>query len=175
MFKLNKTKKTAVKAIGRYGKAGGMQMYRYIGCENLFRSGEGRLYALELESPFLYETWDEAQRDNTSCRFKKVAGEVKLLVYSTTWAIIEERKGIGKVMRTVPSGKIIAEYTTDEFFQVPRNRIKRYVPAEERTSDEEFAEEYISFDDLFPDLEEGSIVAVSRSSRHRIAGDNDDE
>ena len=150
-------------------------MYRYISCENLFRSGEGRLYALELESPFIYETWEEAQRDNTSCRFQKVGGEVKLMVYSTTWAIIEEKKGVGKVMRSVPSGRLIAEYTTDEFLAVPRNRIKRYVPVEERTDDEEFAEEDVRFDDLFPDLEEGSIVAVSRSSRHRIAGDNDDE
>lgn len=143
-------------------------MYRYVGCENLFKDEEGRLHALELMSPFAYETEEEAERDNTTCRFVKKDGEVKLFVYQTKWYIVEDAKCGGKVMKSVPSGRLIAEYSSRDFLDNPLNRIKRFIPPDEQEG-AEFRIEQSAFEDLFPGLSEGECVSVSQSDTYYIA------
>lgn len=137
-----------------------MQLYRYIGLENLFKSEEGELHALELMSPLLYEDRLDAAEDTTSCRFEKRNGHTELLVYSNAWTIIQDRGKLGTIIRTVTTGELVGRYTFSEFLENPCNRIKKYVG-------EKGSSEYVyvdtSFDELFPSLAEGEKVYVSKS------------
>ena len=135
-------------------------MYRYVGCEYLFRDEEGRLLSLEFESPVDYETRKEAEEDETTLKFTRKDGEIKLLVYSKEWQLLRKNeKGIW-VLRSLPAGELIAELSYSDFKDNLRNKIKRYIPPCEGGK-EEFETIDDSFDELFPDMREGKTIHIS--------------
>ena len=155
------------------GSGNVMKIYRYIGLEHLFRAGDGKLHALQIESPILYSTIDAAQKDETCCRFVKRGGNIYIEVFKKEWQIETSGPNGIKRLRPVPAGGPVAEIDEEAFKKNGRNQIKRYVPPLERSAEaaDEFVRVETSFDDLFPDLEEGETVAVSRSDTYWVRGD----
>ena len=155
------------------GTGKGMKKYRYIGLEHLFRAGDGRLHALQIESPILYSTSDAAQKDETCCRFVKRGGNIYIAVFRNEWQIETAGPNGIKRLRPVPAGGPVAEIDEETFKKNRRNQIKRYVPPHERSAaaTDEFERVETCFDELFPDLEEGETVAVSRSDTYWVRGE----
>lgn len=148
-------------------------MYRHVGCEYLFRDEEKRLLSLEFESPVDYETIEDAEKDETTLEFIRDSGEIKLLVYSKEWQLLRKNEKGTWVLRSLPAGELIAEYSYSDFKDNLRNKIKRYVPPHEGGR-EEFEIIYDSFEDLFPNMCEGQIINISSCESGYIAqGDND--
>ena len=147
-------------------------MYKRVGMNYLFHDEEGVLYALEAASPASYETEALAEKDDTRFRFEKRGGEVMLIAYRGEKEVVDEARG-RRVIRSIPTGTPIAEYSTKTFLDNPLNKIKKFVPECERGSghllSDEFREGFILFDDLFPDLEEGRSIYVSPDSERYIA------
>ena len=142
-------------------------MYRYVSSESTFRAGNGELYSLDIRDPVIYETSRDAEESGMCCRFEKHNGEVLLVIYPREWNVVEICEKLGRVMRPVAVGEPLARYTAEEFFNTPNCTLKRYVKPEERTRAEmsrgEFEIIRKSFDDLFPDLEEGEGIYIDRS------------
>ena len=142
-------------------------MYRYIGTENLVVTGDGDLYALAIESPIDYGTYEEAEKDRTGYRLEKKEGEIWLVVYPAEWSITDTLADGRKVLRPVTAGEPVAQYTCSEFLKRPCNAIFRYVSEEDRDFDEVYEEGFYSsdltFDEMFPELEDGERIYISKS------------
>lgn len=142
-------------------------MYKYIGTENLVVTGDGELFSLAIESPLNYETFEEAEKDRTGYRLAKKDGTVRLIVYPAEWSVTDTLADGRRVLRPVTAGKPVAEYTYSEFLKSPYNGILRYVSEEARDFDEVYKEGFyatdLTFDEMFPDLEEEEQIYVSKS------------
>ena len=148
-------------------------MYRHVGCEYLFRDEEERLLSLEFESPVDYETIEDAENDETTLKFIRDSGEIKLLVYSKEWHLLRKNEKGTWVLRSLPAGELIAEYSYSDFKDNLRNKIKRYVPPYEGGR-EEFEIINDSFEDLFPNMCDGQTINISSCESNYIAqGGND--
>lgn len=150
-------------------------MYRFIGTENLIVMGNGELYALVIESPVRYETPEAAEKDCTGYRLIMKDGSVKLIVYPTEWSVTETLEDGRRVLRPIAAGTPIAEYTAADFLKNPINRLLKYIPPDERDPETRVTENGfapcdadLTFDDLFPLLDEGSSVYVSKSKESYI-------
>ena len=137
-------------------------MFKYTSGNCLFTSEEGDKYILEMETPYVYETEKEAERDTTVYRFRKEDKKVKLIAYEKEWFITDKLADGRRTVRSIAVGDPISKYTYRQFIDLGGRMMKR---AGREESPAEFIDAPgVSFDDLFPNLEAGQEVTILRGT-----------
>ena len=143
-------------------------MYKYVSAECLFRSEEGRAYTIDMETPFVYETESEAEKDSTVYRFRKEDKQVKLIAYPSEWLKTEVREDGTRYARPVVVGDPISKYTYRQFKDLG-GRLRKIAAIEEGIySTDEFIDAEESFVDLFPGIKPGEEIYIERGRKGLI-------
>ena len=136
-----------------------------------FKSEEGVLYILDMETPFLHKTEQDAKRDSTVYRFRKEDKKVKLIAYERELLVTDTDKEGRKIARSVPVGDPVSRYTYKQFKELG-GRIRRQVDTSDMVNgfshSELFEQSYETFDELFPELGLGKEIYVAPGTEKRV-------
>ena len=122
----------------------------------IFRAGRGDVYRISLG---MMETGKE--EEPPAYRFRKEGGEVKLLKYRKELALIENRPTGPKVLRPIPIGSPLAEYSYKDYMALEGASLEKLDEKNTGFGQEEpFIASSDTFDDLMENTEEGRDIYI---------------
>lgn len=143
-------------------------MYKYIYCGGFFKDENGAIYDLEVPTPHLHKTPDDAEKDTTVFRFRKTDKGVVLTAYPDENFKRSTDKYGRPCLAINVAGKPLADYSYEAFKKLPGSRLLRMKePSELRSGffcNGDFVPVDISFDELFSNLEEGRLIFIDNES-----------